>query len=87
MVNPPYCWKDFAQCRAILESIGWYVRERSHVDEEIPDARLVILHPYLPLKIAVYTLEDMQWLAQILSNQHASSKKLNIILTVSSFED
>jgi hypothetical protein len=75
MINPPYCWKDFAQCRAILERIGWHVRERSYLDEEVPNARLVILHPYLPLKIAVYTLEDIQWLAQILSNQHFFSPR------------
>jgi hypothetical protein len=70
MVNPPYCWKNFAQCRAILESIGWQVCERSSVDEEVPDALLVVLHPHLPLKVAIYALEDIQLLAQSVSNQY-----------------
>jgi hypothetical protein len=69
MINPPYCWKDFAQCRAILEGIGWQVRERSYVDEEIPNALLVVFHPNLPLKVAIHSLEDMQLLAQSVSNQ------------------
>jgi hypothetical protein len=69
MINPPYCGKDFAQCRAILESIGWQVRERSSVDEEVPNALLVVLHPNLPLKVAIHTLEDIQLLAQCVSNQ------------------
>ncbi len=73
MINPPFCWKDLAQCRAILEKIGWKVRERSLVDEEMPDALLIALHPNLPLKVAVYTLEDIQLLAQCVSNQYISS--------------
>lgn len=73
MINPPFCWKDFAQCRAILEKIGWQVRERTCVDEEVPNALLIALHPNLSLRVAVYTLEDIQLLAQCVSNQHISS--------------
>ena len=75
MVNPPYCWKNFRQCRAILEGIGWQVRERSSVDEEVPNALLIIFHPNLPLKVAIYTLEDIQLLAQSASNQYFFSSR------------
>lgn len=69
LVKPPYCKKSFAQCCAMLASTGWRVRVHSCLDEEIPDAPLVALHPCSSLKVAIYALEDIQLLAQSITTQ------------------
>lgn len=73
MINPPYCRKDFAQCKTILEGMGWQVRERGSADEEVPNALFIVLHPHLPLKVAIYALEDIQLLAQSVTNHYLFS--------------
>ena len=67
MIDAPYCFLGFTQCRGILESFGYRVRERGYVDEVVPNALLTVFDPTLPIgkdKIAIHKLEDIELLAQ-----------------------
>ena len=78
MIRMPYCLKDFAACKAILEGCGWRTRERSYVDEEFPNALLIAFDPALPTgrnKVAVSSLEDIQALAQRASDRFFERRK------------
>jgi hypothetical protein len=55
--------------------MGWQVREHGSADKEVPNALLIVLHPHLPLKVAIYALEDIQLLAQSVTNQYLFSAR------------
>ena len=85
MIRAPYCFISMEQCREILEGFGCRVRERSYVDEEVPNALLIVFDPTRPIgqeKVAVHSLEDIEFLAQSVSD-HFFSKLPPCTLSVS----